>query len=514
MFSASAEPWDQSNNSGSILQYVSFKVAADFAAIEINGSPPLLSHLDVTNTKHSGIVVWGNEQLQNEESNSAVIEDSRICGSKDSGIRIHGYPHSIVHRNTICNNASYGIYISGVATNDNILIEENLFELNGQFDGDAGIRVDGASLTFRHNTVHRNRGGGLRIIDVAAGDYTVTMNNFVANDPYAIRLISTTADIQMLNNWWGTTDPVEVEASLLHFLDDFRLGTVMFEPFLDRPSDTAPSRESPILEGIGKVLFRRIYDGKQQIYAMNADGSDQTRLTDTPGFENAHPSLSPDGTKIVFQSTRDGGDSGIYIMNADGSEQTRLTDNTYDDRYGSWSPDGSKIVFASNRDGRYGIYVMDVDGTNQTLLADHQGQIEYLEWSPDGSKIVFHGPSKGSNRDIYLVAADGSQKVRLTNSEGYDGCPSWSPDGMNIAFVSQRDVGNGEIYTMDLTTGDQQRITYNAVADNCPVWSPDGEWILFSRWLGENASIYVMPTDGSDWFNLSNSPTHDDYVDL
>ena len=75
---------------------------------------------------------------------------------------------------------------------------------------------------------------------------------------------------------------------------------------------------------------------------MNADGSGQTRLTDSPGWDG-NPSWSPDG-RIAFQSDRDG-DGEIYVMNADGSGQTRLTDNPAWD----WSPNWTAAASRSSR---------------------------------------------------------------------------------------------------------------------------------------------------------------------
>jgi len=64
-------------------------------------------------------------------------------------------------------------------------------------------------------------------------------------------------------------------------------------------------------------------------------------------------------TKIAFASNREGKFE-IYVMNADGSEQTNLTNNPADDEYPSWSPDGNKIAFASKRDGNSEVYIMNV----------------------------------------------------------------------------------------------------------------------------------------------------------
>ena len=69
---------------------------------------------------------------------------------------------------------------------------------------------------------------------------------------------------------------------------------------------------------------------------MNADGSGQTRLTDSPAWD-ANPSWSPDGGRIAFASEREG-DLEVYVMNADGSSQTRLTDDPDGDILPSWSP--------------------------------------------------------------------------------------------------------------------------------------------------------------------------------
>jgi subtilisin family serine protease/Tol biopolymer transport system component len=95
----------------------------------------------------------------------------------------------------------------------------------------------------------------------------------------------------------------------------------------------------------------------------------QTSLKLTNGTGDSRPRYSPDGSKIVFQSNRDG-QSEVYVMNSDGTAQTRLTNNPALDTAPAWSPDGTKILFTSSRDNPHTgtLYVMNTDGSNQTAI--------------------------------------------------------------------------------------------------------------------------------------------------
>ena len=115
-----------------------------------------------------------------------------------------------------------------------------------------------------------------------------------------------------------------------------------------------------------------------EIYVMDADGSNRTRITNNRAFDG-WPTWSPDGSKLAFESDRDG-DSEIYVMAADGSKQIRLTNNDAFDGQPTWDPDGSKLAFVSDRDGNREIYLMAPDGSNQTRLTDNPESDEHPDW--------------------------------------------------------------------------------------------------------------------------------------
>jgi Tol biopolymer transport system component len=219
----------------------------------------------------------------------------------------------------------------------------------------------------------------------------------------------------------------------------------------------------------GKIVFSTDRDLNDELYRMNADGSGQTRLTNTSAFETV-PVWSPDGAKIAY--TRDDGTFNleIYAVNADGSAQTDLSNNPSLDTSPAWSPDGSKIAFTTTRDGNSEIYTMNVDGSGQTRLTDNPATDSGPDWAANGQKIVF-ASSRDGNREIYVMNGDGSGQTRLTTNSASDLSPAFSPDGQNIAFRSNRD-GNYEIYVMNADGTSQTRLTNNTWLDLDPDWQP------------------------------------------
>lgn len=207
---------------------------------------------------------------------------------------------------------------------------------------------------------------------------------------------------------------------------------------------------------------------------------------------SAIPSTSPAATngRIVFVRGTEESTFEIFTMAADGTGLVQLTDDDVSDDHTSFSPDGSKIVFTSNRDGDEDIWVMNADGSDPVQIVDHKGTDAEPTWSPDGTKIAYetfrHDP-QGILTEIRLVNVDGTEDHRLTRNKMMEFNIAWSPDGTRIAFSGSKfkDGFKTGIFTRDAATGgDLRRITANPIVgfvDGGPAWSPNGRWIAFHR---------------------------------
>ena len=150
----------------------------------------------------------------------------------------------------------------------------------------------------------------------------------------------------------------------------------------------------------------------------------QKNLTPDSDATDRNPRFSPDGTKILFESKREG-DWELFVMDSDtGKNLVPVTQNEKTERNGSWSRDGKKILFESVRDGNFEIYVMDADGNNPVNLTNHKKSDTFSRWSPNGRQIAFVSTRDG-NKEIYVMDANGANPVNLSNDPGDDNFPQW-----------------------------------------------------------------------------------------
>lgn len=174
-----------------------------------------------------------------------------------------------------------------------------------------------------------------------------------------------------------------------------------------------------------RQIIENVFAGRFNVFLMDIDGGNQELLTDIGG-SNSAPEWSPDGSKIVFQSTRDE-NLEIYTVNPDGTGLINLSNHEASDYSPAWSLDGSQIAFVSNRNGNEDIFVMDADGSNVTQLTTTPSYDKGPSWSSDGKFIVYYA-NWGLNADIYVMRSNGSMIYQLTEHGNFDGFPDWRPD--------------------------------------------------------------------------------------
>ncbi len=218
-----------------------------------------------------------------------------------------------------------------------------------------------------------------------------------------------------------------------------------------------------------KLVFERNAGLRPDIWVANADGSSAAALTNGAAGDY-HPAWSPTGTKIVFASDRDAaqGTSDLFVMNANGSGQVNVTNTPLvNEDYPSWSPDGAKLAFS--RDGD--IYTANPDGTSLTPLTQTPATDVEPDWSPDGNQIAFRS-WVSTNDEIWKMNANGTGQTNLTNNGSLvDERPAWSPAGDKIAFVRGA-FNNAEVYVMNADGSGATRLTNNTQLDGQPAWQP------------------------------------------
>jgi Tol biopolymer transport system component len=199
--------------------------------------------------------------------------------------------------------------------------------------------------------------------------------------------------------------------------------------------------------------------GHLEIYSVRADGSDLRQVTSN-GAYNAEATVSPNGRRIIFTSTRDG-DIELYTMNVDGADIRRVTHRVGYDGGAFFSPDGSRIVWRAAypqsaqdtadyrsllaarlvRPARVEVWVADADGSAPRQITRLGGANFAPFFHPDGKRIIFssnHENPRSGRFDLFLVGVDGGGLEKVTTHPDFDSFPMFSPDGRKLVWASNR----------------------------------------------------------------------------
>ncbi|WP_229403200.1 DUF11 domain-containing protein [Micromonospora okii] len=192
-----------------------------------------------------------------------------------------------------------------------------------------------------------------------------------------------------------------------------------------------------------------------QLWVRSGAG-EATRLTADPGQVAGWPAVSPDGTRIAFEQTRDGVGSwhDLFVVGVDGSGLRQVTDGTNDNRRPTWSPDGTALAFERlDYAGVPQVHRVPVDGGPATALTARPEGAGEPAWDPDPAhdRIAYTAaPGSPDGRQIHLMNSVGGDDRLLLDPRWESHQASWSPDGTTVAFLSRSTGTDGARGEVDL----------------------------------------------------------------
>jgi serine/threonine protein kinase/WD40 repeat protein len=256
-----------------------------------------------------------------------------------------------------------------------------------------------------------------------------------------------------------------------------------------------------LIASLSYILIRR----KQNTLRIEmAVVETSSSLTSSPGVEQ-YPSLSPDGQWLVY-SGWESGHRRIFLQSVGGQNAFPITKDPHvDDDEPAFSPDGEKIAFRSSREGG-GLFMMGRTGEAIRRLTSMGFN---PSWSPDGAKIVFSTENmqltplnwEGTS-ELWIVDVATEEMKRLNTEDALQ--PSWSPHNLRIAFAARLanpDKGDAAsasqmlIWTIPVDDGTPTPVTSGTATDWCPKWSPDGRYLYFASDRGGSPNLWRVPID-------------------
>lgn len=258
-----------------------------------------------------------------------------------------------------------------------------------------------------------------------------------------------------------------------------------------------------------------------QEFTMNVDGSDVRMISNGKGRTTCG-FFYPNGKTVLYSSTyltdeqcppRPDYSKGyvwgiypgyeIFTANPDGSGLIQLTNSPGYDAEATISKDGKKIVFTSTRNGDLDIYTMDSDGRHVKQLTHELGYDGGPVFSPNRKLVVYRAYHPVSEKEIgeykelltqnlirptslelWLMKADGGKKRQITHLGAASFGPAFSPNGKRIIFASNQGstggMGNFELYSVDLKGRHLEQITYSPGFDGFPMFSADGKKLVWA----------------------------------
>jgi len=316
----------------------------------------------------------------------------------------------------------------------------------------------------------------------------------------------TSPPAQSLGDWWPAFSP---DDKTLAFIRQISEG--VSDVYLT-PVDGGESRRLTLngagVMGLnwtpdgGSIVFKStLGEGRLRLWRMSASGGASEPLAVGADVVwsvtgNSPPSISRHGHRLAYVQSMD--DTNIWRVDVPGSAArtsppTKLISSTQYECGPQFSPDGKRIVFQSTRSGFGELWACDSDGANPTQLtsaAPHGAGT--ARWSPDGRHIAFDSRPEG-HADIFVMSAEGGSPRRLTTDPANDVVPSWSRDGRWIYFSSNRG-GTRQVWKAPEEGGQAIQVTKRG--GFAAFESADGRVLYYAKF--DSPGLWRVPVGGGE----------------
>lgn len=247
---------------------------------------------------------------------------------------------------------------------------------------------------------------------------------------------------------------------------------------------------SPTFASVGSAMFYHA-DAGDRSALMRAD-TDNTgavlRVTSIvdDAAKNFHVRPSPDGTRIAFDSDREG-ERAVYVADANGRNVRRISGEGYA-AVPSWSPDGRTLAIVRGEPGRpkvWNLWTVDLESGETRRLTNYRvGQPWGAAWFPDGRRIAY----SHENRLIIRSLEGGDERVFNTPKEGHlVRTPAVSPDGRKVMFQVRHDGA----WLLDVASGGMRKVLTDPTAEEF-TWSPDGRRVAYHSRNAGGWGVWMM----------------------
>ncbi|MDA2928243.1 hypothetical protein MYX78_13620, partial [Acidobacteria bacterium AH-259-G07] len=247
--------------------------------------------------------------------------------------------------------------------------------------------------------------------------------------------------------------------------------------------------------GLGSLVYvpgtREI---KRTLVWVDREGNEEPLVGELSPSQR--PRVSPDGTRLAI-TIADSGNEDVWIYDLARKTSSRLTFDPASDSFPVWTPDGRRVVFSSTRDGgQYNLFWKAADGTGQVqrLTTSPNSQIRH-SFSPDGKQMVFVEVDPETEADLYVLSMEGELKSQpLVQTDFREIDPAISPDGRWMAYESD-ETGQLEVYVRPFPNVEEGKWQISGERGGDPVWSPEGRELFYYNFIASGMMAVRIETE-------------------